>query len=98
VARELPSWRLVRFIEALDDWARRENPDEDVRLIVAAWAFGRQQDPYQGMGREQGHPNLWFGIVPDTATNDDAVTCTCIIDARLRIVWCDNFTALPLPR
>lgn len=55
-------------------------------------------DPYSGMTRQPGFPNLWFGPVPETMHGDGrVVTCSYWIVETTRAVRCDNFTILSWP-
>ena len=45
-------------------WIERELPSDDLRLTVTAWILTRYDDPYQGVQREPGFDNLWFGEIP----------------------------------
>jgi hypothetical protein len=97
VQPEPSSWTLDNVIAALDSWVERENPSQDLRLIVAIWAMNRHEDPYRGMRRQAGFPNLWFGTVPETSSQGRVVTCTCMIFELTRTVRFDNFTTLTRP-
>lgn len=57
-------WQLEKFESGLDAWISLETPDDDMRLVVTAWVLTRFDDPYQGVRRERGFPNLWFGSIP----------------------------------
>jgi hypothetical protein len=91
------SWTFLYIIEALDRWAERENPSQDLRVIVTEWAFNRHTDPYQGMKRVSGFASLWFGEVRGTRSHGTAVTCTYWIDEAEHRLRFDNFTTLSLP-
>jgi hypothetical protein len=90
-------WTFLYVIEALDRWAEREKPSQDLRVIVTDWAFNRHTDPYQGMKRVSGFGNLWFGEVRGTRSHGTAVTCTYWIDEAEHRLRFDNFTTLSLP-
>jgi hypothetical protein len=60
-------WQLESFLDHLDVWIEREQPSDDLRLIVTAWVLTRYEDPYQGVQREPGFENLWFGEIPARA-------------------------------
>jgi hypothetical protein len=93
-----PSWTLVGFLDRLDAWVERESPAEDLRLIVTAWVMTRYDDPYQGVRRESGFPNLWFGAVPNTDDGSgNVVACAYWIEESSRTVRCDSFATLGLP-
>jgi hypothetical protein len=92
------SWQLENFLECLDRWAEHETAGQDVRLVVTAWILSRFEDPYQGVRREPGFENLWFGPVP--ATLDGAgqvVACAYWIYEATRTVRCDSFATLSHP-
>jgi hypothetical protein len=58
----------------------------------------RYDDPYQGVRREKGFPNLWFGAIPDSADGDgNVVACAYWIAESNRVVRCDSFATLSLP-
>ena len=61
-----PAWTLVGFIERLDAWAEQEKATTDLQLLVLSWVMSRSDDPYRGVRRTPGFPNLWFGAVPLT--------------------------------
>lgn len=93
-----PSWQLAGFLERLDDWVAREAPPEDVRLIVTAWILSRLDDPYQGVRRAAGFPNLWYGVVPKSDYGSDlVVVCSYWIEESKRAVRCDDFASLTRP-
>lgn len=41
-------WKLLSFPKAIDEWAKRESPNDDLRLLVLDWAMGRRDEPYPG--------------------------------------------------
>jgi hypothetical protein len=90
-------WSLENFGDRLDAWAEGQQPDDDLRVIVTAWALSRMDDPYQGVRREPQFENYWFGTVPDSLRGDHVVTCAYWIFERERIVRCDSFATLGLP-
>lgn len=91
-------WTLENFIERFDAWAELESPTDDLRCIVMAWILTRDDDPYQGVRRETGFPNLWFGPIPDSHDGSGhVVTCSYWIEEARRTVRCDNFGTLSLP-
>ena len=75
-----------------------ESPTDDLRLIVTAWAVTRFDDPYQGMRREPGFDNLWFGAIPATLHGNGMVVCSSywILEAD-HTVRCNEFATLALP-
>jgi hypothetical protein len=88
----------VGFLDRLDTWAEQESPPDDLRLLVTAWIMTRYDDPYQGVRREHGFPNLWFGVVPHSEDGAGAVVvCAYWIEESTRIVRCDSFATLNLP-
>ena len=90
-------WSLEGFEEHLDIWISREDPDADLRLVVAEWILTRFDDPYQGVRREPPFDNLWFGLVPGSRRGDLVVTCAYWILEREHTVRCDSFATLRLP-
>jgi hypothetical protein len=96
-SKDEPGWRLEGFLERLDAWAERESPSGDLKLLVTAWIMTRYEDPYQGMRRERGFPNLWFGSVPHSEVAGTTVVCTYWIEESARTVRCDGFATLNLP-
>lgn len=58
----------------------------------------RFSDPYQGVRRESGFANLWFGPVPNS---DDGrgvvVACAYWIEESSHTVRCDSFASLSQP-
>ena len=91
-------WQLEGFLDRLDAWIELEAPTDDVRLLVTAWIMTRYADPYQGVRRETGFPNLWYGAIPDTEDgNGSIVACAYWIEESNRTVRCDSFATLSLP-
>lgn len=91
-------WDLERFLPALDIWIERERPDDELRTIVTAWIFTRREDPFEGVRRQEGFENLWFGAVPLTAhTSGEVVVCSYWIEWQRHVVRCDSFATLNLP-
>ena len=90
-------WRLDKFESGLDAWISLESPDDDIRLLVTAWVLTRFDDPYQGVRREPGFPNLWFGAIPSSVQAGQIVVCSYWIYDRERRVRCNNFATLNLP-
>ena len=91
-------WRLERFLSGLDAWDGREEPGDDLRLLVTAWIVGRQDDPYRGVRREPHFENLWYGVVPDS--NDEVgrvVVCSYWIFESEHLIRCNSFATLGLP-
>jgi hypothetical protein len=89
---------LENFLERFDAWVELESPTDDLRCIVMAWILTRDDDPYQGVRRETGFPNLWFGPVPNSYDGSGhVVTCSYWIKESSRTVRCDNFGTLSLP-
>jgi hypothetical protein len=98
VRSDRPDWRLEGFLDRLDAWVEQESPSDDTRLLVTAWIMTRYGDPYQGVRREKGFPNLWFGAVPDTEDGTgNTVACAYWIEESTRTVRRDSFATLSLP-
>jgi hypothetical protein len=93
-----PRWKLDKFGERLDSWIERENPSPDLRYIVTEWVFSRYDDPYQGVRREAGFANLWFGTVPRSDHGEGAVVvCSYWIEEHSKTVRCDIIASLNRP-
>ncbi|MDN5916948.1 MAG: hypothetical protein L0I76_17890 [Pseudonocardia sp.] len=91
-------WRLERFIDELDAWILREDPSEDISLIVLPWIMSRTDDPYLGVRREQTLDNLWFGAIPGSEDgNGQVVACSYWLFERERVVRCNSIASLSLP-
>lgn len=69
-------WLLEEFEACLDAWISLEAPDDDLRLVVTEWVLTRFDDPYQGVRREPGFPNLWFGSIPASVHAGRIVVCS----------------------
>lgn len=92
------SWTLENFLERFDAWVELKSPTDDLRCIVLAWILTRDDDPYQGVRREKGFANLWFGPVPNSRDGSGhVVICSYWIQESSRAVRCDNFGTLSLP-
>jgi hypothetical protein len=79
-------------------WIEREESAADLRLTVTAWILTRYDDPYQGVQREPGFDNLWFGETPRTRYGaGTAVACSYWIYASRSVVRCNSIATLPLP-
>ncbi len=89
-------WRLLRFVECIEDWIERDHPPPSVRLIVVDWAHGRDFDPREGMTEQVEIPNLWFGQVPGTQLGGRVVTCSYWVFPTTRIVRCNQIVTLRL--
>jgi len=91
-------YELKDFLAALDEWVDQENPGQALRLAVLNWIFTRQEIPYEGVTRESGFENLWFGRVPGTEHGDgQVVVCAYWIQEREHSVRCDKFATLSTP-
>ena len=90
-------WELVDFLRRLDRWAELEQPDDELRRLVTAWILTRFDEPYQGVRREPGFDNLWFGRVPGSEVGGTVVTCAYWIEEDRKVVRCDSFATLSLP-
>lgn len=86
------------FGEQIDRWDALESPADDLRSLVTEWVLSRYDDPYQGVTREQGFANLWFGRVPRSQDGTGCVVvCSYWIEESTRTVRCDSFATLSLP-
>jgi hypothetical protein len=91
-------WQLEGFLERLDLWAENETSSDDLRFIVTEWIITRQDDPYQGVRREPGFDNLWFGVIPDSQDGKGRiVTCAYWIQEATHTLRCDSFATLHWP-
>lgn len=90
-------WELEGFLDGLDAWIAQETTDGTLRIVVTEWVLGRVNDPYQGVQREPGFPNLWFGVVPGSWRDGEVVVCSYFIFEEQHIVRCDSFATLALP-
>lgn len=92
-------WRLSRFQERLDEWIDLEDPDDRLRIVVVNWVLSRMEDPYDGLLRQQGFDNLWFGIIPGTGdlSARSAVVCSLWIEETAHSVRCDRIATLSWP-
>src|SRR3954453_2424719 len=91
-------WELAGFLDRLDAWAALENPSDELRRLVTQWIFSRYVDPYQGVQREPGFPNLWHGRVPRAVHPPDrVVVCSYFIYETTRVVACNSFASLTFP-
>ena len=95
----MPSpWTLERFGECLDRWFEQDGPSQDLRLVVTSWVLSRFDDPYQGVRRERGFENLWYGTVPASHHGDGrAVLCCYWVNEREHTVVCESIATLGLP-
>jgi hypothetical protein len=90
-------WVLANFAEALDLWLERDQPIPGIVMNVGEWIMTRSDDPYQGVRREAGFPNLWRTAVPSSQRDGTAVYCAYWIKERDRMVVCENIATLHLP-
>ncbi len=95
----MPSpWTLERFGDCLDRWIERDEPAQDLRLVVTDWVLSRFEDPYQGVRRETGFENLWYATVPQSRhAGAQAVLCAYWINERDHVVSCESIATLSLP-
>ncbi len=92
------AWWLEGFEECLDRWIEIENPPTGLTVLVADWVFTRAEDPYQGVRREVGFDNLWYGPVPGSGHGQgEAVACSYWVEERNRIVRCNSISTLGQP-
>ena len=91
-------WSLEGFLEQFDLWAEREQPGDDLRIIVIDWIITRRDDPYRGVRREPGFENLWLGAIPDS--DDGAgrvVVCSYWVFETEHRLRCNSYATLSLP-
>ena len=93
-----PGWTLDGFEDRLDGWATREQPPEDIVIVVWHWVLSRFDDPYSGMQRQPGFPNLWFGAIPESEHDPgQVVVCSYWVEESTRTVRCDSIATLNMP-
>ncbi|MEV1013875.1 hypothetical protein AB0I89_24280 [Micromonospora sp. NPDC049801] len=90
-------WVLRGFDRHLDLWISEFDPDQDLINLVTAWVLSRFEDPFQGVRREQGFDNLWWGHVPLSLRDDTVVVCSYFVHERERTVACNSIVPLSLP-
>jgi hypothetical protein len=92
------AWKLEGFLDRFDAWADLEDMTPDQRVFVIYWFMSRSEDPYQGVRREPGFPNLWWGAIPNSGDGKgNVVMCSYWIEESTRTVRCDNFGLLSWP-
>lgn len=66
---------------------------------MTSWILTRLEDPYEGLQREGGFPNLWFGRIPGSYQPLDGtvVVCSLWIVESSRSVRCDRIGTLSIP-
>jgi hypothetical protein len=85
-------------VECFDEWYEVGALNADQRIFIIDWIMSRAEDPYQGVQRERGFENLWWGVIPNT--DDDAgkvVVCTYWVNESSRTVRCDMLALLNRP-
>lgn len=92
------AWTLAAFEDRLDAWIAQDEPDAELRALVTAWILSRFEDPYDGVVREPGFPNLWYGAIPGSLHQTEyVVVCAYWIYEGTRTVVCESFASLSLP-
>lgn len=93
-----PPWKLENFIERFEAWVQRDSPEDDLRLIVTDWITTRYSTPYQGVDRQVGFDNLWYGHIPNSGDGcGNVVTCSYWIRESSHTVYCNDFSVLSYP-
>ena len=91
-------WIPEGFEDCIRVWDETEHPPNDLRSWVVEWIFTRLDDPYQGVKREPGFPNLWWGVVPGTLHGDGkVVVCSYWVVESSRVVRCASLASLSWP-
>lgn len=91
-------WTPEDFETCIQTWDELEHPPDDLRLWVVEWIFTRLDDPYQGVKREPGFANLWWGVVPGTLHDDGmVVVCSYWIVEETHVVRCESVASLSFP-
>ncbi len=95
---DFTGWALVDFGDHAERWIEQDDPSSDQRLIVIDWLLSRAADPYAGVRRWSGAPNLWHGEVPGSRTGDfRAVHVNYVIEEQTHTVRCRGLATLDLP-
>lgn len=91
-------YRPDGFDDHFDDWVVREQPSEHLRAAVLNWMLSRCEQPYDGVGREAGFENLWYGRVPGTEQGAGlVVVCAYFIHEREHRLQCSSIGTIGLP-
>ena len=91
-------WRLDGFDERYQEWLDQEHPDHSLGTLVLNWLFTRMEDPYEGVTRESGFPNLWWGGVPFSGHGDDQVVVVVYwVNESTHSLRCDRIASLTWP-
>lgn len=90
-------WELQGFQRHADIWISTEDPDQDLKNEVLEWLLSRMDDPYQGVKREPGFDNLWYGPVPGTHRGYTVVVCAYFILEAGHAVKCNSIATLNMP-
>jgi hypothetical protein len=90
-------WKLERFPEVIERWIAQESPSDSMRLWVVGWVMNRHTDPYVGMRRLPGFPNLWFGPIRGTEVNGTVVTCSYWVSELMRTVRANDICTINQP-
>jgi hypothetical protein len=60
--------------------------------------LSRADDPYQGVKRERGYDNLWYGVVPNSLHGDNMIVlCSYWVYESRHAVRCDQIATLNYP-
>jgi hypothetical protein len=91
-------WTPEGFDGCIQRWDELESPPADLRIWVVEWIFNQLDDPYQGVKRAAGFPNLWWGQVPGTLHGDGmVVVCNYWIVETVHVVRCESVASLSWP-
>lgn len=91
-------WELKDFLDRLDDWIALEAPPQSLVHHVTSWIMSRGDNPYQGVQREPGFDNLWYGVVPRSGHDaGSVVVCSYFVFETTRVVRCNSFATLNWP-
>jgi hypothetical protein len=92
------AWLLADFEEHFHWWVDQESPSQHLRVTLLSWILSRHEDPYQGVRRQRGFENLWFGAVPGTDHGDfQVVACSYFIAESEHAVICNSISTLSRP-
>lgn len=91
-------WTLRGFDDHIVSWIDSESPPPEVVDRVVRWIEARAVQPYVGVKREPGFPNLWSGEIPGTVhAGHNVAFCSYWIAEIEHEVRCDQVSTLPWP-
>lgn len=73
-------WALANFADVMELWIERDGPIPRIVMNVGEWVMSRSDDPYEGVRREAGFPNLGERLFPTPVTTGQR--CFAFIGSR----------------